>query len=385
MLEILKSIDCKAIAWIIGIFAVFIILVIYRKPLKELIYKLAKTKKISKTRDGLDLEFEGEPENKVKEVSEKDKLNLEAPGNAEDDWFDYFFQKEYYKAIGALEKQKAKDKKEDVIVELECYIGLCMTRINYTDGITKFNEIKDKYPKYAEPYYWLAAQLKNGNSFKEAIAILDEGIAKVNNKPKLLKNKAKSLIDKNRLDESAKVIEIVLNEDKNDCEAYVLLAEIYSKKGDKALEEGSYRSALKANPSYEDALSKYASFLYDANRKKEALLIYKKLTGLFENNSTYFCLLGNTYLDLELNNKALDVYEKANELAQEKEGWILANIGNLYKNQGFYTKGIRSLKKAVVLEPDSEYAHNRLALSIKLRDEEDEKETKIIDEVKSII
>ena len=64
--------------------------------------------------------------------------------------------------------------------------------------------------------------------------------------------------------------------------------------------------------------------------------------------------------------------KRANELAGGKEGWIHGNIGNIYKNQGFYSEAIAEFKEALALEPDSQYAHERLAEAQKLESEENE-------------
>jgi tetratricopeptide (TPR) repeat protein len=80
--------------------------------------------------------------------------------------------------------------------------------------------------------------------------------------------------------------------------------------------------------------------------------------------------------------KALIRYKKANELANQKEGWILANIGNIYNNQGFFTEAILYLKKSLEITPDSEYSHDRLAKALKSKAEEDKKEDEILVEAK---
>ncbi|HEY4874091.1 MAG TPA: hypothetical protein VIH86_00835 [Puia sp.] len=61
---------------------------------------------------------------------------------------------------------------------------------------------------------------------------------------------------------------------------------------------------------------------------------------------------------------------KANEINNEKEAWIILNIGNMLKNKGFYSEGIKYLEKGLEIDKNSDYAHDRLATSIKLRQEE---------------
>lgn len=60
-------------------------------------------------------------------------------------------------------------------------------------------------------------------------------------------------------------------------------------------------------------------------------------------------------------------------MAKGKQAWIIANIGNLYRNRGFYREAIHYFNRALDLMPENEYAHERLAQSMKLRDEEEKK------------
>jgi tetratricopeptide (TPR) repeat protein len=69
----------------------------------------------------------------------------------------------------------------------------------------------------------------------------------------------------------------------------------------------------------------------------------------------------NLYLTLDLLDTAMRDYMKANDLAAEKEGWILGNIGNLYNHRDFFSLGIDFLNKGAAIEPTSDYIHERLA------------------------
>ena len=95
-------------------------------------------------------------------------------------------------------------------------------------------------------------------------------------------------------------------------------------------------------------------------------------------SQNYWTLYGNTCLLLDLNNKAMIAYKKGNDLAKEKEGWILGNIGNLYNNIGLHEKAIHYLNSAIEKETSSKFAHERLASSIKKRDEETAKHSDLI-------
>jgi len=373
-------IDLKSLSVIVVAIVILILLLIYKRPLESILYKIARAKKVK----GFGLELSGEPEvidiEQIQEDKDKERLP-QLSEKKEDSWIECLYKKEYDKAIKILENKISQEKDKEVIVDLECYLGVCLARKNFQDGIKKFEIVIDKYPKHNEPYFWLASTYRNADLFDEAISVLDKGISIVDNKLSLLKDKARFLKGKGRLEESINILKNILQENNNDIETHLILADIYLKKDDKESVISSYKQALRIDPNNEEALSGYASFLNGAEKKEDALVIYKKLITLFPQSSTYWTLLGNIYLDLELNSNSLECYEKANEIAKEKEGWILANIGNLYKNQGFYSKGIYFLKKALEIEPDSEYAHNRLSDSLKLKEEEDKKVKDIIDKV----
>jgi len=133
-------------------------------------------------------------------------------------------------------------------------------------------------------------------------------------------------------------------------------------------------------PNSEQILFRYAKLVDENKEDKLALLLIKRLIEKFPNKSFYYGYLGNAYFDLQLNNAALASYQKAKDLSNSKEAWILENIGNLLKNQGFFTEGALYLKEALKLSSSSEYSHNRLSICIKSEEEEQKKISEIIKE-----
>jgi tetratricopeptide (TPR) repeat protein len=126
-------------------------------------------------------------------------------------------------------------------------------------------------------------------------------------------------------------------------------------------------------PNHENLVYEFAKLLHDEKHFKEALYLYNFLTTKDSHNSNYFGYLGNACLSLNLNDYAMRSYKKAEELSESSESWILANIGNLLKHKGFYSEAIKSLKKSLELNDESEYAHDRLATALKSKEEENEK------------
>ena len=79
------------------------------------------------------------------------------------------------------------------------------------------------------------------------------------------------------------------------------------------------------------------------------------------------------------------ILKEANELAKEKESWLLHNIGNLLKNKGLYSESEEWFKKGLVIEPSSEYAHDRLSDLIKSKNEEKDKFLALCNEGRKLI
>ncbi len=135
---------------------------------------------------------------------------------------------------------------------------------------------------------------------------------------------------------------------------------------------------MKVLPSDEGILYAYGKLLFDSEKNEAALTTFRRLNELHPKNSTYLTYLGNVYLNLSLNGLALESYEEANELAEEGQDWIVANIGNVLSNRGLYPQAIKHLRKALELDANSAYSHERLSEAMKKDAEERKKANDII-------
>ncbi|MCA0914608.1 TIR domain-containing protein [Marinobacter nauticus] len=156
-------------------------------------------------------------------------------------------------------------------------------------------------------------------------------------------------------------------------EVAISLSELHEEKGDLegAIESISF-SYLKY-PNNKSVLYKYSRLLQNKGRNKEALYLLNKLVAEYPDEVAYWGYLSNTCLQLDLYEKAMSSCKKALDLSQGKEAWILHNIGNMFKNKGFYSEAEEWLNKGLEVEPKSEYAHDRLSGAIKSRNEEQRK------------
>ncbi len=157
-----------------------------------------------------------------------------------------------------------------------------------------------------------------------------------------------------------------------DPELFIKLAELFNENDNKKSALEILYEGFQEYPNNEDILYQFARTTYDNDHKDVTILLYKKLIEINGDNSAYWCLLGNAYLDLDFYNKALSCYEKANEKANEKEDWILGNIGNLYNRKELYDKAELYLTQAQKINKKSDYTHSRLS-SIFLQKEKTEK------------
>ncbi len=264
-------------------------------------------------------------------------------------------------------------------------------RLRYRQGAVKFNisielgknhfeEMLRQNEDSVETYDWYASLYRNRKRFNTAIEILIRGLEKHNDKPELHELYADCL---KSLGKEKEAIELLLNNLKQNPtynKHYVQLAKILTKKDLPGIALECFRIGFSNCPDNIELMEEYALAANKMSKSEEALVVYRNLIKEKPDNSSYWVLLGNQYLNLELNDLALEAYKKANELASEKEGWIFANLGNLMKNRGFYSEGVSYLKKSLELETDYQYAHERMGHALELADEEKEKRNNIVKE-----
>jgi tetratricopeptide (TPR) repeat protein len=166
---------------------------------------------------------------------------------------------------------------------------------------------------------------------------------------------------------------------------YITLGTLYRKSERHDDARGVYENGLNVLPRNETLLRTYAEHLNDHFAPKLALWPYNRLLAIRPERTDYLTLRGNVYLQLGLYDAAMRDYKRANGLANGAEGWILGNIGNLYNNRGLYCDAIDYLKKSLIVEPDSQYSHERLGNALKNSEEEQNKVTKFETEADSEI
>jgi tetratricopeptide (TPR) repeat protein len=303
--------------------------------------------------------------------------NVETSSAEENTWFRNFFDGKYEKAIELLHEEISKSSSDREKIGLKSVLGHMKSKLDFQGGTAYLQELIHQFPTDFPPYYWLCRTYLINDMPEKALEFANKGLSLSQEKESLIGVKVECLIQQGRIDESVAWLEKSISEDPSQIKYYSELTEILIKR-DLKLAEVWFRKALSVSPKNELILQAYARFLLDNNRNEEALYRYTILTDIAPKDPSYLTLLGNVYLQLGLNNKAFELYEKANNLAGEKQAWIIANIGNLYANRGFYSKAIIVLNKALSLTPNDEYSHGRLAYAIKGETEENNKGAELI-------
>ena len=297
------------------------------------------------------------------QIVEADKAN----------WLDLYYENKYEESISLLEKELETTEDEKQKINNMAWLGRVKARIDFESGVEYLNNLIEQHPDNDIVYMHLALAYSDNELEDEAIAVLDKGISlKIEDHSWLQYLKATIKVSAAEEDVALKVLDELIKETPKFAHSYTKAAEILTKIGRKDEAIKYYELGIKALPINETILFEYGKHLLDADNDSGALVIFRKLVKLSPKNSTYIAYLGNVYLKLNFDGLALEAYEEANKLTEEKESWIISNIGNALTNKGFHPQAIKHLKKGVELAPDSVYAHERLAAAMK-SDEEDRK------------
>ncbi len=301
-------------------------------------------------------------------VIQRDEVVDKSTDTKSKHWFDYLAEQNYEKATELLQAEITEATSEERRLRLRGMLGEIKMRINFQAGVQYFNELIEQYPESDIPYDWFALSYLQRDLLEKGLAVIELGLTKAQKQSELLITKSQFIQKMGNRQAAIDLLEQAITETPSYVNYYISLLGIL--KGDNTKSEMWFKQGLTVVPRNESLLSSYANFLYENGRKEEALYHYRVLTNTYPDNPTYIGLLGNVYLDLELNDLALEAYEKARNLVKEPEAWSFANIGNLYKNRGLYTKAISSLNEALANSPSDEYAHQRLSVALKLQADE---------------
>lgn len=312
----------------------------------------------------------GDEETQDDEESSKESEGLPA-------WLNAHLDGDFERAIKLLDELIKITEKEDDNRTYRLYLGEAKAQVDFHDGIEYLEaEISEK-PEDALGYLWLASIYVDADLYDKANSVVDRGIQRATDTRSLSHRKATLQVD---TEVSKAMLRKLIEDEPNYKPPYKSLSEILIGEG---LEDDAarvYEAALNSMPNDEDLLDDYGHVLIDQAESEAAIAVYSRLTNIKPGNAGYLTMLGNAYLSSNFLGLALEAYQKANEAAEGKQGWILANIGNLYNRVKLYPQAIDFLKRALEIESDSSYTHQRLSQAIQANEEQRKEADKVVRE-----
>jgi tetratricopeptide (TPR) repeat protein len=318
------------------------------------------------------------PDEVTKDVSEKGQRKEtkdQAPKTLiSTKWFTLFADNQYEEALVAFNKAIKEGSDNQRPVQQKTLIALLKFYAGNDDWECEFKKAISDFPDEVQPYIDLArVYATQANTPKLALNLLDQAIGKFGPIEKAVLLKSEILEQMAQTPEAISLLEHAISQNSKNSALPIALAKLYVKQGKEENSLAIYSKAIGSLPTNKELLRGFAALLADQNKPEAAMHIYQRLLFIENKDPTILTLAGNVSMSLELYDRALRQYEKADRLAEQKEGWILGNIGNLYNARGFYTKASECLKQALQLEPDSDYAHERLAQALKAAKNQEER------------
>jgi len=324
--------------------------------------------------------IEKEKEKEKEEQKEIQTTNVDREPEQDYQWLDAFSNNNYDLCIELLEEKIKIESNETELASLESWKGRSIFHADKEKGIGYLKRLIENYPNQTDPYIHLIYGLREIKEYEMCLEVSDDGIKEVKEPYEIIEAKCACLEDLELFEEVESLLKKSIETYPKNAKIALSLSDLYKKQDRLDDSREVLENSLKVNQLNKELIYRYARLLEESFDKKQSLVQYNRLLRLDESNSDYLTLRANIYLELGLNDLAMRDYKKANIIAEGKQAWILNNIGNLYKNKGFYHEAIDHLKIGLQLDPDSEYGHKRLSEAIRKRDEERKKLDEILKE-----
>lgn len=293
----------------------------------------------------------------------------------ENSWVTSFTDKKYEDAIDILENKIKGETELEKNIELKIWSAYCQFKINELNGLNYIENLLDEHNTLSITYRGISRIYLWEDYVDKAIELLQIAIPKFTTDITLIKILAECY---KKSEGSEKSISFLLENfnDKN-IEIALELVSYYNEQKDYDDAREIIHKTYVNFPNNEKIKYIYAQIALELNLNEIALFFLNSLIIDFPTNSSYWGYHSNCCIALDLYDLAMISSRKANELTNEKEEWIISNIGNMLKNKGFYTDSIKYLEKGIELNKKSDFAHDRLSTSLKLKEEELEKSKSI--------
>jgi tetratricopeptide (TPR) repeat protein len=294
-------------------------------------------------------------------------------------WIQDFFERKYSAAKATLEASLPEEE-GDNLLEATAWIHYCEFKEDERTGLQKLTEYAKQNSRSPKAQTMAALVLKLERYTDKAIALLTSVDEEIRNHPSILVALSNCYAENQEPD---KAIDILRSSSPVTYpEIAIALSEILEKEDQKTEACEIIHACHVANPRNIDIRYRYARLAQELDLYTVALYLLNGLTDDEPNSSEYWGYLGNTCLVLQLHDKALIAYRKAESLIQfgASGQWIISNIGNLLSNKGLPSEACIYLERAIKMESESDYAHDRLAGAIKKKDAESKEYTKKVAE-----
>jgi tetratricopeptide (TPR) repeat protein len=294
----------------------------------------------------------------------------DSAGETRESWIDAYWAREFDKAVALLEAEIATCADESDKAFKRSLIGTIQFSQDPVGGAAYFEASIKTHPKDTGLYATFANSNLWQDRFDECLTVVDRGLKAGAEAAELIPIKARCLARMGNRPAAIKSLESEVAKTPSP-KVYLAIAEFYqeSKENEGVLD--AIIAGLRAFPTDESLLSRYGQILQASGNNIGAVRVYQQLVSINDRNATYPAYLGNAYLNLSLNSLALEAYRRANELADAKQSWIIANIGNLMNNRGLYSDALKHLDDALKLDPNSSYSHQRIATALASKEAED--------------
>lgn len=369
-------------------------MLIFRKELNKLIDWLISFKRLSKTKDGYSASAAAEsagmddsppPLDKKQLAIEEIEDSKHKSNKPDENWHAPFLAKDYPRACEILRDIISREEDPPKIAEQRALLGHVIFTQDKQKGIVYFEDLIRTGDNTDIIYEWYGLSLFWNDDYPKASDILRAGIKRHPASPKLPDLLASTLQKQGEHIQAVEVLQKNIVQNPTFGTSYLTLTEILVDIDMPEEAINCCKIGMQQCPLNTDLIEKYVKILPEQNALKKRMFAYLRLTNIKPDNPRYWTLLGNQYLLFKFNDLALEAYHKGNTLAKEKKAWIMENIGNIMNYNGFYSRGAEFLQRAVSINPNSQYAHERLGEALKNASDQKAKRDVILKEAKQSI
>jgi tetratricopeptide (TPR) repeat protein len=304
------------------------------------------------------------PESTPSPAGESGKQEPESLG-----WLGDFIAQNYAEARAKLEASIPEKNGEDAL-EARAWMYYCDFKLDEAAGLKELIAFAEAHPASVKVQTLAAQILRLERETDRAVRLLEAVDASISEDLAIKLVLSLCYVTNAEHDKAIQTLSVpsVVAEPRT----ALALADVYQSQ--ERFEEaiGVVHDAHMQHPRDRDLKFKYARLAQELEQDPVATYFLDELTKEKEDSIEYWGYLANSCLALDLYDRALYAYRKAESLIDSHgdDEWILSNIGNLFKNKDLPSEAIGYLERAIKGDPDSEYAHDRLAQALKMRGEE---------------